>query len=146
MRLLRRLGGAAASFGVGGGGDGLGARVGGASRLAAPGLAPRPRWRPTRAPYAIGRARRGEAHAVVALDAVADRALGGDDAHDEAIGEEGDLVDGVVVGGIGHRQHQAVAVELERQDAKLGGHVGGDQRQHLLGDVDQPMIGRRAGS
>ena len=52
---------------------------------------------------AIGGARRGEAHAVVALDGVAHRALGGDDAHDEAIGEERHFVGGVVVGRIGHR-------------------------------------------
>ena len=77
----------------------------------------------------------------MALDAVADRALGGHDPHDEAIGEEGHFVDRVVVGRVGHRQHQAIAVERDGQDAKFRRHVGADQRQYVLVDVDEPMVG-----
>jgi hypothetical protein len=78
----------------------------------------------------------------VTLDGVANAALRRHHAHDEAIGEERHLVDGVVVGGIGHRQRQAaLGIDVERHDAELRRHVRGHHRQHLERDRHEAMIG-----
>src|SRR5439155_4162155 len=64
---------------------------------------------------------------VVALDGLADGALGGDAGLHLEVRQEGDIVEGEDVGGVGHGQGQHVALALDGDDLVLPCHLGGDE-------------------
>jgi hypothetical protein len=77
---------------------------------------------------------RGWRAAVVTLDGTADRLAGGDHGKHGQARHRRDLVHRDDVGGIGHRQGQAVLEAGQRQHVVLARDVHGDQGQHLGGD------------
>jgi hypothetical protein len=69
--------------------------------------------------------------AVIPGEAPGDLHLGGDRAHHVVAGEERDLVDRVVVAGVGHRHREvAIAIEGDGNGPQLDGHVGGERLDH----------------
>jgi hypothetical protein len=69
---------------------------------------------------------------VVVSEAPGDLHLGRDGAHHVDAREEGDLVDGVAVGGVAHRNREvAIGVERDRDGAQLDRHVARDGRDDL---------------
>src|ERR1700730_7436753 len=85
---------------------------------------------------------RGTALGVVLLQALLDRLLGGDHHLDVVAGEELDVVDGVDVGGVAHRQDQRGAGAVDRDALVLLGHVLRNELDHLEVDVELFEIDR----
>ena len=73
---------------------------------------------------------------VVLLQRLLDGLLAGDDDLDVVAGEELDVVDGVDVGGVAHRQDQRGAGAVDRNALVLLGDFLGDEFHHLAVDVE----------
>src|SRR4051812_19875303 len=86
---------------------------------------------------------RGGLVGVVALQGLLDGLLGGDNDFDVVAGEELDVVDGVDVRRVAHRQDEGVARAVHRNALVLLGHVPGDELHHLRVDVEFLQVDRR---
>ena len=77
----------------------------------------------------------GGARVVVALDRRCDRGLAGDDRLDVVAGQELDVVDGVQVRRVGHRDDQRRARARDRNDPVLVADLAGDELDHFRIDL-----------
>jgi len=86
---------------------------------------------------------RGGLVGVVALQGLLDGLLGGDDDFDVVAGEELDVVDGVDVRRVAHRQDEGGAGAVHRNALVLLGHVLRHELHHLGVDVEFLQVDRR---
>ncbi len=69
------------------------------------------------------------------VDGQADRGLRGHGGDDLQVGHEPDVVEREDVGRIGHRQHQRIALAVDRQDLVLARDLLWDELEHVGVDV-----------
>jgi hypothetical protein len=80
---------------------------------------------------------------VVLLDRLADGDLAGHDRFDVVAGHELDVVHGEDVGRIRHRDGQRRPGAIDRQHQVLLGHLGRDQADHRVIDLEVSEVDRR---